>query len=143
MSDPIPVQTPGGFAPAYVSGFDDGSGHLALVAETRPLPVHAAPPSVPAELEGTAFGDILAGPFPPAAMTPVFCTLSGDWQGSVEVKRSADGGATLHPLTVGGAPWGMFTGNACEAVWEEAEAGATLWLDCKVASGTLGYRLAQ
>ena len=143
MSEPIPLQTPGGFAPAFALGLDDGTGNLALVAEARPLPIHAAPPAVPAPLTGQTSGTLLAGPFSPAAMAPVFCTLSGTWEGSVTVKRSIDGGATLHGLTAAGAEWGMFGTNVCEPVWEESEAGADLWLDCRVSSGTLNFRLSQ
>ena len=143
MSEPIPLQTPGGFAPAYASGYDDGSGHLALVSSATPLPVHAAPPSVPSALAGEASATVLAGPFAPAAMMPVVCTLAGAWEGNVRLLRSIDGGATHHPLTLAGAPWGQFHANACEVVWEEAEAGATLWLDCTISAGTLAYRLAQ
>ena len=143
MSEPVPLQTPGGFAPAFALGLDDGTGNLALVADARPLPVHASPPSVPAPLEGQSTADVVAGPFAPVAMTPVYCSLTGDWQGSVTLKRSTDGGATLQPLTLAGAPWGSFTANACEPVWEESESDATLWLDCRISSGTLGYRISQ
>lgn len=143
MSEPIPLQTPGGFAPAFALGLDDGTGNLALVADSRPLPVQAAPPAVPAPLEGQATADLLAGPFAPAAMTPVFCSLAGAWEGSVTLKRSTDGGATLQPLTLAGSAWGVFHANACEPVWEESEEGASLWLDCRITSGTLTYRLSQ
>lgn len=143
MSDPIPLQTPGGFVPGVASGFDDGTGHFAFVAANRPLPVQATPPAAPDALEGQCTGQVLAGPFLPSPLVPVFCTLAGDWQGRVAVTRSTDGGATLHPLTLAGADWAAFTRNVCEPVWEEAEAGASLWLDCHVTSGTLTYRLAQ
>lgn len=143
MSDPIPLQTPGGFAPVMALGVDDGTGHLAFVAADRPLPVHTSRPAAPAALAGETSVTALVGPFAATAMASVFCTLSGDWEGSVAVKRSTDDGATLHPLTVAGAEWGRFTRNVCEPVWEEGEAGATLWLDCTITSGTLTYRLAQ
>ncbi|MBT8427685.1 MAG: hypothetical protein KJO02_06620 [Erythrobacter sp.] len=143
MSDPIPLQTPAGFATAFALGLDDGSGNLALVSDTRPLPVQTTPPAAPAALEGQASSDILAGPFAPSALSTIYCNLSGDWTGSVTVRRSTDAGSTLHPLTLAGGAWGIFTANACEPVWEESEAGATLWLDCKIASGTLSYRLSQ
>ena len=143
MSKPIPVQTPGGFAPVFVSGMDDGAGNLALINENRPLPVTAVAALAPAALEGDTSADAIAGPFIPAAGLPVICTLSGDWQGTVQLMRSADGGATLHPTTVAGSVWGSFNANACEPVWEESEAGAQLFLDCRIESGTLTYRLAQ
>ena len=143
MSDPIPLQTPGGYATAFALGLDDGSGNLALVADTRPLPVRASPPVIPAALEGSTAADLLAGPFEPATMVAVYCSLSGDWEGSVTLKRSTDGGATLLPVTAGGGEWANFRANACEPVWEESEAGATLWLDCRITGGTLTYRLSQ
>ena len=143
MSKPIPVQTPGGFAPVFVSGMDDGTGNLALINESRPLPVSAISPISAAPLTGQTSGDLVSAAFEPAPGKPVFCTLAGDWQGTVQLKRSTDGGATLHQTTVAGSEWGTFSSNACEAVWEESEDGAQLYLDCRITSGTLSYRLAQ
>ena len=143
MSEPIPLQTPGGFAPTFALGVDDGTGHLEIVAGSRPLPVHAAPPPAPAAMAGETGADLLAGPFTPSALAAIYCSLSGDWEGTVTLKRSTDGGANLLPLTLAGSAWGVFTANACEPVWEESEAGATLWLDCRITSGTLAYRVSQ
>lgn len=143
MSSSIPVQTPGGFVPVVALGLDDGTGNLAVVTSTSPLPTQTAYPAAPPALEGETMGDIVAGPFEPAPIAPVVCTLTGDFAGSVQLMRSVDGGATLHPLTVAGSQWGSFSGPACEPVWQESEIGATLWLDCKITSGTLTYRLAQ
>lgn len=143
MSDPIPLQTPGGFAPVVALGLDDGTGNLAVVTAAAPLPVQTTAPAAPPALGGETQGDLVAGPFEPVPFTPVFCTLSGEFTGSVKVMRSTDGGATLHPLTAAGAQWGAFSGPACEPVWQESEVGATLWLNCEVTSGTLTYRLAQ
>ena len=143
MSDPVPLQTPGGFAPAVAIGLDDGTGNLSLVADARPMPVRQTSAAAPAALTGEATADLIAGPFAPAALAAVYCTLEGDWQGTVSLKRSVDGGATLQPLTLAGSAWGTFSANACEPVWEESEAGAQLYLDCRIASGTLTYRLAQ
>ena len=143
MSDPIPLQAPGGFAPLAASGFDDGTGHLAPVSAASPLPVTAVASSTSEPLDGTLTGSGLAGPFEPSGLDPVYCTLAGDFTGTVGVMRSLDGGATLHPLTAGGLRWAEFGGPACEPVWIESEQGASLWLDCTLASGTLAYRLAQ
>jgi hypothetical protein len=57
--------------------------------------------------------------------------------------RSVDGGATRHPLTVGGAIWARYSGNVCEQVWEEDETAARFYLNLSPASGTVQYRLAQ
>ena len=64
MSEPIPLQTPGGFAPAYASGYDDGSGHLALVSSATPLPVHAARPAYRPLLPARPRPPSLPGPSP-------------------------------------------------------------------------------
>ena len=87
--------------------------------------------------------DAIAGTFVPVSGRPVVVTLSGDWQGSVRIERSVDGGATRHALTVGGLNWGEFTANACEPVWSEEEQGAELYLAIAITSGTVAYRLAQ
>ena len=155
MSDPIPLQTPGGFAPAFALGMDDGTGNLSLVSEARPLPVMAFGPAgagagtaagvipVPSPIEGEAEGVMRAGPFVPAAGRTIMLTLAGDWDGTAALLRSVDDGDTVHPLTLAGAPWARFTGNACEPVWVEHEEGASLWLDCALTRGTLTYRVAQ
>lgn len=143
MSDPIPLQSPGGFAPTMALGIDDGTGNLALIRSADPLPVRSTPEISPAALEGQVFGAFTVGPFAPVALKPVVCTLSGIWQGRVAILRSTDDGANLHPLTAGGSAWGAFSANACEPVWEESEDGATLWLQGRVDTGMLTYRLAQ
>lgn len=143
MSDPIPLETPGGFAPGVAVGFDDGNGKLAFASHSQPLPTLQVPPAVPTALEGETAATVRAGPFVPTALAPVFCTLSGEWQGCVRLLRSTDGGASFHPLTAGGAGWGIFTGNVCEVVWQESERAASLWVDCTIDSGTLTYRIAQ
>lgn len=143
MSDPIPLQTPAGFATAFALGLDDGSGNLALVSDARPVAVQTMSAPAPAPPEGQASANLLAGPFTPLLGAAIYFSLSGDWTGRVSIRRSVDGGATLHPLTLAGGAWGVFHGNACEPIWEESEEGATLWLDCTVTSGTLAYRLSQ
>lgn len=61
----------------------------------------------------------------------------------MKVLRSTDGGTTKLPLTIGGSAWGQFTGNCCEAIWEESEAAARLYRDIALTSGTVNYRLGQ
>jgi hypothetical protein len=70
-------------------------------------------------------------------------TLSGTWTGTVKLLRSVDGGTTRLPVTSAGLPYGAFTANACEPVWEESEAAALLYLDVTLASGTVTYRMGQ
>jgi hypothetical protein len=153
MPSTKPISLPAGFAPAFAIGFSDQSGELAIVDTGKPLPVslptdtpiavQPVSPVAPAPLEGEASADTLAGPFVPVAGKPVVLTLGGSWEGSVQVERSTDAGATRHGLTAAGNPWGNYTGNACEIVWAEEEACAELYLDIVIASGTLEYRIAQ
>lgn len=143
IEDPVPVEAPAGFAPVFALGSTDGEGMLSLVGEHAPLDTVARPPVAPPALEGTAPAAFVAGPFLPAPLAPIFLTLTGEWEGTVRVLRSADGGATRVPLTVGGAGWAQFSANACEPVWAESEVGAALYLELAPTSGTIAYRLAQ
>lgn len=139
-----PISVPAGYAPAFAIGFAASSGgDLSIVEPSRPLPVTSVQPPASSPLTGTVQAQTTAGPFIPAAARPVFLTLAGLWQGNVIIARSTDGGATLQPLTLAGEPWPSFTSNACEAVWEEYEAGAALYLIADVTSGSLQYRLSQ
>lgn len=148
-----PISMPAGFAPAFAIGFADASGGLSVVDGASPLPVSLAGDGpilvqtdngeVPAPLAGETYGVCVAGPFAPVRGRTVMLTLSGDWTGTVQVCRSVDGGATRQPVTVGGMSWGAYSANACEPVWSEDEAGATLWLEIAPVSGTVSYRLAQ
>jgi hypothetical protein len=148
-----PISLPAGYAPAFAIGYAAQDGQLAVVDDTKPLPVSFATSQpipvvtsggpAPAPLAGQTAITTTAGPFAPASGRPVFVTLSGTWEGSVQVERSTNGGATRHPLTVAGLPWGGFTANACEPVWVENEAGVELYLAIEIASGTLDYRVSQ
>lgn len=57
--------------------------------------------------------------------------------------RSTDGGTTKLPLTAMGSPYGTYTANLCEPVWEESDDAAVLYLDVTLASGSLTYRMGQ
>ena len=147
------ISLPAGYAPAFAIGFAGDGGELAIVESAKPLPitfanagpvpVESVPPSAPAALAGQASASTDAGPFAPVSGRPVILQLSGSWTGTVRVLRSVDAGATRHALTVSGLPWGEFTGNACEPVWAEEEAGAELYLDIAMSAGTVEYRLSQ
>lgn len=147
------INLPAGYAPAFAIGFSDAGGGLSVVNDGTPLPVslssgstlqvQAASPAAPSALQGQTSTNLVAGPFAPSSANPIMLTLTGQWDGSVQVERSVDGGATRQPLTVVGQPWGLFTGNACEAVWSEAEEDVEFYLDITVNSGTLSYRVAQ
>lgn len=143
MPNPIPVTAPAGFAPVSAIGFAEADASLSPVSALKPLPVQTVAGAAAPALAGTTATALLAGPFIPVFGKPVVLTLTGTWTGTVRVLRSIDGGATRQPLTVGGAPWAVFSGNCCEPVWEEADSTAALYLDLMVASGTAGYRMAQ
>ena len=144
------IKLPGGYAVATAIGYADATdGTLSIVATDRPLPVVVqdgslpGTPSVPSPLSGSTAASGLIGPFTPATGRAVIVRLDGDWEGTVALRRSTDAGATHHGLTLGGSPWGVFTGNVCEPVWEESEAGAQLYLEMTIESGSIDYRIAQ
>ncbi len=140
---PTPIQNPSGYAVTRAVAFADGDGAMVQVSADAPLPVTVGAAAAPAALSGTTAASGIQGPYQPAIGRAVMLVLSGTWTGTVKVTRSVDGGATRQPLTVGGNPWGQFSGNCCEAVWEEGEAAARLYLDITLSGGTLSYRLAQ
>ena len=143
MTD-LPIQPPARYLPLVAIAFADDGGNGTTIDAAHPLPVStliaeaASDPPAGAAVASGSFG-----PFTPELGRPIWLTLSGSWSGSVAVKRSVDGGVTKLPLTVGGAAWGGFTGNACEPVAEESEAAAEYYLDVALVSGTLAYRVAQ
>lgn len=139
-----PIHMPSGYATAFAIGFaDPASGDLSIVESTRPLPVVAITANPAAPLTGTTVAGGIFGPFKPTTARPVVISLSGTWQGTVNVQRSVDGGVTKHALTIAGEPWGVFQNNACEVIWEEFESSAALYLEAHLTSGSLTYRLSQ
>jgi hypothetical protein len=140
---PNPIISPAGYTPAFALSFADATGTAQNVSNAAPLPVAPAVVGKPGALAGSIAASGQLGPFAPVAGTPVYLTLSGTWTGTVKVLRSTDGGATRSPLTALGGTWGQFTANACEPVWDEGEAGAALYLDVALSSGTLTYRMGQ
>jgi len=139
---PTPIQNPAGYAVTRAVAYADLDGSMLPVAAATPLPVTLGnTPTTP--LAGTASSTSVVGPYQPALGRAVMIVLSGTWTGSVKVTRSTDGGSTRQALTVAGNAWGQFSGNACEAVWEESEAAARLYLDITLTSGSVTYRIAQ
>jgi len=139
---PTPIQNPATYIPVQALSFAQADGNSGLVSAELPLPVTLLRPAA-SPLAGTATATGQVGPFSPAAGRPIMLSLSGTWSGSVRVMRSVDAGATRLPLTIAGEAWGEFTANACEAVWEEYEEDARLYLDIVLASGALTYRVSQ
>ena len=144
MSDNIPIDFPAGYATGVAVGYASESGHIALVRADRPLPVVLAPSASPvAPLQGNTTVSALVGPYSPVSGPPVVVQLSGEWNGTVTLERSTDGGTTRAPITAGGEPWAVFTANACEPVWVEHEAAAELYLSIELSLGALTYRVSQ
>ncbi len=139
---PVPIQNPATFVPSEAVAFADLDGNSTTVSPLAPLPVTTQLPANPV-LAGTTSTALQAGPFQPVPGRPVILALSGSWTGTVKVLRSTDGGVTKLPLTIGGVAWGQFSANCCEAVWEECEAAARLYLDLAPAGGVIAYRMGQ
>ena len=143
----VPISYPARYAPGVALNYSDGSGDAILVSQAAPLPVSiSAAPSgsaVPTPLTGTAQTARTVGSFVPVAARPILLTLSGTWTGTARLLRSIDGGVTRLPVTLAGAPWGEYTANINEPVWEENEAPAVFYLQLTPLSGSIVYRLAQ
>lgn len=141
-----PIQSPASYVPSRAAAFSDVDGNSLLVSNANPLPVAilaGGTGSVPVALTGTTTTTSVLGPYQPSIDRSIMLALSGTWTGTVKVLRSTDGGVTKLPLTVAGTTWGQFTANACEPVWEDADAASRFYLDVTLASGTLAYRLSQ
>lgn len=140
-----PILTPAGFAPATAVGFANANGEMVLISAENPLPIAASTTTanVNPPLEGQTDTDAIVGPFAPTTDRPVVIQLSGTWAGSVQLLRSTDNGATKFPVTLAGESWGNFTANVLEPVWQESEAGAELYLDIALTSGTVAFRVSQ
>ena len=142
MSDNQPIQMPAGYAPATAVGFADSAGEMVLISADNPLPISnlSAPPT---PLAGSASASSSVGPFEPVAERPVMIQLGGNWEGSVQLLRSVDDGATKSPVTLAGSSWALYTTNVLEPAWQEAEAGVELYLDIALTSGVVDYRVSQ
>jgi hypothetical protein len=141
MTSP-PISVPAGFAPVYAVGFSDIGGKLALVSDVEPLPVTMAAPA-PAPLAGQASASEVAGPFEATPARVIVVTLDGEWNGTVRLLRSTDGGLTKVPLRAGGLPWAEYSEPGTEQAWLETEEGASFYLDILLTSGSLTYRVSQ
>lgn len=142
MSDPTPISAPAGYAPTFALGFADPDVNLSLVSDGRRLPVAVAAPA-PAPLVGEASASTLTGPFAATAGRVVTVSLDGEWQGTVRLLRSTDGGVSQSPLRVAGAAWAEYTSSGCEQAWSETEEGASFYLDIALTSGSVTYRVSQ
>lgn len=141
MTD-LAISTPAAYVTPQAMAFAGASGKAIYVSQNSPLPVTSnACPAIP--LSGTTSANLIAGPYTPIIGRSAILTLSGDWSGMVQLSRSTDGGGTRQPITLGGAPWALFSTNCCESVWDESDAAARLYLEITLTSGTLTYRLSQ
>ncbi|WDF72859.1 hypothetical protein [Novosphingobium sp. KACC 22771] len=137
-----PIKIPSGYITPSAMTFSAPDNSANFVSSNSPLPVTTVGgPTTP--LAGEASSSISVGPYVPAIGRSVILALSGTWQGNVSIERSTDGGITSLPITIGGAPSGIFSSNCCEAIWDESEVGAQLYLRMTIISGTIKYRVAQ
>jgi len=136
------ISVPAGFAPACAVGYSDSGGGLALVSGATPLPVAMSAPA-PAPLSGLSTVSAVAGPFVPTPGRVIVVTLDGEWDGTVRLLRSTDGGLTKARLRVGGGTWGEYTASGCEQAWTETEEGTSFYLDIALNSGAVAYRVSQ
>lgn len=138
------IVAPAGYVPQQAVAFRTEGGSATAVDAANPLPVRLMRgASTSALVSGATASDSIAGPFIPELDRPIWVTLSGSWTGSAIVLRSVDAGLTKLPLTLGGLPWGRFTGPAQEVIAEESETGASYWFDLAPTSGTITYRVSQ
>lgn len=136
------IQFPAGYAPGQAAAFADQNGNARLVSASTPLPMLNVPAPV-TPLAGSTSTTGTVGPYLPVTGRSVILALSGTWTGSVQVARSTDGGATLLPITIGGSIWGLFSTNCCEAVWDESDSSAQLYLQISLTAGAVTYRFSQ
>lgn len=147
MND-IPISYPGRYAPGVAINYLGDDGWAQQVSGSAPLPVVLASSvtgsiHTPLPMIGSSSTHYTTVAFIPVPNRPLLLTLTGAWTGTVKLLRGSDPGAPKLPLTLGGAPWAVFTGNVCEPVWEETETSAVFYLDAAVVSGTVTWRLAQ
>lgn len=143
MTSKTPVTPPARFASPSAVGYTDANGDLSLVTSASPLPTYVAKVAGAAPMAGQASTTALIGPFTPAPGLPVHLLLTGTWTGTISIERSIDDGASRQPLTAGGMPWGRFSVNANEVVWQETDPAAQLYLNATLTAGTVSYRVSQ
>ncbi|MXO64153.1 hypothetical protein [Altericroceibacterium endophyticum] len=144
MTEKPHIETRGRFVPQMALAIGQAGESALSVHAGNPLPVQQyLPPAASEPLTGTAATDAVLGPFYPAMGRSIWLTLSGDWTGKVTVLRSADGGITQLPLTIGGAQWASFSDNVQEAIGEESVAGAGWYLAVTLSSGSVDYEVRQ
>lgn len=93
---------------------------------------------------GTANNTSNSAIFTPQLGRDMYLTLSGTWDGSVQVQRSVDGGSTWNNITIaGGQPWGHYTDNCDEVIDQPTDSDGRYRLSFVITTGTVNYRLAQ
>ena len=143
MSFDPPIVLPAGYVTGEAIAFAGTDDRAVMVTRATPLPVAATMiAATSTALAGSASASAVLGPFVPQLGREVMLTLSGGWAGTVALKRSVNGGTTKLPATLAGVAL-AWSGAVNEPVWVETEAGATLFLDAALTSGTLTYRVAQ
>lgn len=145
MSQSRPIESPASFVPEHAVAFAGTDGSALSVSQNQPLPVATLVPAARSlALATTLVASGMVGPFVPELGRTIWLTLSGEWNGSVQLLRSIDGGVQRLPLTWSdGTVRGLFATNANLPVGEESVAGATWWLAVTLVSGSVTIRVEQ
>lgn len=126
---PSVERAPGVFVPITPSTLtfpDPTTGKARVVRPGDGLPVNSTPAYTasgvaPVTATLTSVGNTAA--ITPTAGRPINAKITGTATGlSARLTRSDDDGATWQPLTIGGLPWAVYTGNVFEQAWVETEA---------------------
>lgn len=143
----LDIAAPAGYVPAVTIGIGQVGGDFVPIDAANPLPVHARASQSAATstaLVGQTSVSGVIGPFHPELGRAIWCTLSGNWSGSVFISRSRDGGSTRQPLTyIDGSAKGPWTANVNCPIGEESVGAAQWFLEFTRSTGTLDYRLEQ
>ncbi|NBC37379.1 hypothetical protein GTZ99_12540 [Novosphingobium sp. FSY-8] len=95
-------------------------------------------------VSGTLSASGNSGEFTPQLARPIWVTLSGSWAGSVQLKRSINGGSTWQAITTGsGTVKGVWTGSVNAQITEETCSRAIYRLEATLTSGALTYEVYQ
>lgn len=142
MPSQKPIVSPARFAPATAIGFSDEETGLVLVSNGKPLPVQTVRQS-PNALIGTLSGAATSGPFAAVPGLPIVVALGGEWQGTIRLLRSSDGGASKMPLSASGIALGYFSQPGVEQVWEETQEDITFFLQADLSAGEAIFEVSQ
>lgn len=121
------------------SAKDSGAGFSSqIIVPESQLPARSSP------ISGIANATSNSASFAPDLGRAIWVRLAGNWSGSVQLKRSTDGGNTWYAITsASGSVKGIWTGNINAPITEETCVGATYRLEIALISGSINYEVRQ